>query len=557
MTRSIFRTIAFEAVPRAMALIDLDPQSRTYGCADREFWCYRTIKDHPSAAYQAIGLGLAHVYHLDDENNPWCRDERIKAAVTAVASYWSRITHNNGAVDEWYRNEQSYCSTAFTVAAVGQSLLLLGGAITSDERAPIDGALVRAASWLDGHFNVEVMNQNLASALGLWSVFLLTNDARWETAAVNKWRAVADRQNDEGWLPEYGGADIGYATLALSLLAAADDLGATEHVQDISRRLGDFIAKASAPDGSFPGRLSSRGTTHVFPDGALFYANMSPRIAALASGWATGFHNGAIIGPGSVDDRYFSYFYFPQFSAAAQRSLTAPAEHESGDPIIQFPACGLWRSSTEGMDIFASIDLGAAVAIKRSADDGYTYAMGYDIVEMTGVRYSSAVREPGTNRSSSNDSSPNQVSCRVGFGKRSGDPPLVRLAIPFIIATRIVGMFGLSEWFQGLIKRRFVHATAGTNYSLKRTLTLDDGALRICDVIEAKKTQIATVVPTRHISMHSPSARQDISASENIPRAWDAAKATDILRSSGRLDVGWTYHINDDGQLEEHVEIVD
>jgi|GEM_PF-1431776 len=557
MTNSVFQSLAINAVPRAMALIDLDPMSPTYGCADRDFWCYRTVKDHPSAAHQAICLGLAHVYTLNTETgtNLWKGDVRLHTAALAAASYWAQSVHPNGAVDEWYRNEHSFCATAFTVAAVGQCLLVLGEQSASNsEWATIRSALIRSAAWLENRFNEEVMNQNLAAALGLWTVYRLTDDARWQNAAIQKWQAVASHQSSEGWLPEYGGMDIGYSTLALGLLAAADAMDASSIVNDIARPLSAFIARASAPDGTFPGRLGSRGTPHTFPGGMMYYGTKESDLADITRAWAFGFEKGTLNGPNAIDDRYFAYFYFPQFAAFASQPVSTKPTRLAAEASAYFEKCEWWRTSTPLMDVFVSGAMGCVVAIKEKSSTSYRYAMGYDIVDGRGIRFSSAVRAT-KNFSGPNQTNPPNLSCTVAFGKRSGLPPLTRLAVPFAMIIRVIGLLRLSEWFQRMIKRRFVHATNDTDYVLARTVTVLPDHVTIEDRIVSKAAKPKAIVPTRQISMHSPSARQDTADQETAPNIWDSGKAIHILASKNAIKVIWTYRVDHNGQLLETVTI--
>ncbi|MBX6320910.1 MAG: hypothetical protein IRY94_03705, partial [Rhodospirillaceae bacterium] len=247
---------------RALALLDEDPASPTCGCFDRAFWHYRTLVDFPGAGWQQLVWPLA----LFDRARPGT--PRLREAVGAGLLWWSRIQHRDGSFDEWYRNEHSYCPTAFTTAAACEALLILGAALPEAVRGAALAAAERAGAWLKRRFNPAVMNQNLAAALALWDLAALTGSARWRRAAEDRYRRVAQAQHAEGWLPEYGGADFGYATLALDLLAAGDARGAGDLVRDMAGRLAGFLFAVQGAGPGHAGRLGSRGTAHVFPYGA-------------------------------------------------------------------------------------------------------------------------------------------------------------------------------------------------------------------------------------------------------------------------------------------------
>jgi len=49
------------ALERLEALVCSDGTSRTFGCVDRDFWAYRTLRGFPSAPYQHVMSGLAYL----------------------------------------------------------------------------------------------------------------------------------------------------------------------------------------------------------------------------------------------------------------------------------------------------------------------------------------------------------------------------------------------------------------------------------------------------------------------------------------------------------------
>ena len=186
------------AVLRALGLFDGSKTSPTYGCGDRQFWYYRTLTDFPGATWQQPMLGFAVLHNAEREDNPYAGDGRVLAAARAGLAFWCTAQNRDGSFNEWYRNEHSYCPTAFTAAAAAQTVLELGDRIPALEREAAVSALERAGAWLEGRFNESAMNQNAAAALALWVLWRITGAPRWRAAAEDKYARLADAQHDEG-----------------------------------------------------------------------------------------------------------------------------------------------------------------------------------------------------------------------------------------------------------------------------------------------------------------------------------------------------------------------
>ena len=290
--------------------------SRTYGCFDRAFWYYRTLTNFPGSGWQQLAFALALIHDTNSPDNPHAGDARLLDAALAGIAWWASIQHRDGSFDEWYLNEHSYCPTAFTVAGVGGTLLLLGERVPQATRQAVLAALDRAGAWLAQRYNAKVMNQNLAAAAGLAALHALTGDDRWQRALSEKLDRLAEDQSGEGWFPEYDGCDFGYSTLALDMLARINLISGDPRAAAMAERLGVFLNDISGRFGLPPGRLGSRGTAHLFPYGAEYFADSFPDCAALCRKWRAIHGAGLAAGPGDVDDRYFAYFYLPQFALA-------------------------------------------------------------------------------------------------------------------------------------------------------------------------------------------------------------------------------------------------
>ena len=280
-----YRDLILPCLPRARSLMDRTPSSPTIGSADRDYWNYRTLTDFSGGSWQQVMLGFAVLSTVTDAG---LRRDELRTLACAALTGWLAAQHRDGSVDEWYLNERSYCATGFGAAGVAQTILLLGENMPPEQRGRAVSGLARAAAWLETRWHHTVMNQNLAATLGLWCAFRITGEARWKNAALAKYHKLAQAQSPEGWFPEYGGADWGYSTLALDLLAGADEWG-VPGAAAMAEGLCRFLVQMQGRDGGFPGRIGSRGTSHAFPFGAEHFAARLGDAATLARGFRAGY----------------------------------------------------------------------------------------------------------------------------------------------------------------------------------------------------------------------------------------------------------------------------
>lgn len=537
-------------VSRALALMDRDVLSSTYGSMDRAYWYYRTLTNFPGAVWQQPMVGFAALARATHATNPLAGDGGMLEAARAALMAWSRAQHRNGAFDEWYRNEHSYCPTAITAAGAALTLQLLGGDIDAASREQALAALRRAGHWLVPRFNAEVMNQNLAAAVALAGLAHLDDDPRWREHAARLLQRIAAVQSTEGWFPEYGGFDFGYSLLALDLLAASDRFGLAE-AMPMADRLVTFLTRVLDFDRAVPGRLGSRGTAHAFPFGAIGFSARLPGARTLADVLLRLHASGVAAGPAGYDDRYFAYFAFPEYALAYHAAVTgataaATAPASAGlPPHVDLPESGLvvWRRG--GATVVVNRRLAGATALLRAGAPAL-YHLGYT-VDVGGRRYSSAgwhagrtLRDIGADRTI------------AAFTAVSGGIPLRRLTIPFQLVVHALVSGRLAEAFQSLVKRRMIHSERPIPLTLERHVAVDGASLLVDDVLRpGRRITVAHVAVTDQPTMHSPSARQD--GSTTLTLGADAAAAVCAALRSGRtVTVRWTIRL-DTAQAQAHV----
>jgi hypothetical protein len=535
---AILAKLAAPMAARAFAFMDLNRTSATYGCADRPYWYYRTLTNFSGSTWQQAMLGLAALYRTEHPSNPLAGNADLLEAASASLAYWARIAHGDGAFDEWYLNEFSYCPTAITGAGAALTLDLVGDQLSPDVREAASRALCRTASWLDKRYNPTVMNQNLAAAVALAGAAKI--DPKWRASAESKLARIRKDQSPEGWFPEYSGADLGYSTLALDLLAAYHRLTGASEPGVMAHALTKFLTSVQCGWRSLGGRVGSRGTSHVFPFGALYFSDQDDNAVQLAASWLDGLSNGASPHPATVDDRYFAYFYFPEFALAyyqaAQQAVTPVVSPKARSGTLDQPGSGLVAVSRGQWSALIARRLGGALALDGRLEPPL-YHLGYEIDTAAG-RFSSANWDEATPCTAIVDG---VIAARSEFRASSSGVPLKTLMAPFQLVVGFLGTSGLAEGFQGIIKKKMIAPRTAPGLKLERRITITDRGLSVRDdlIPRAGLASIKRCDIARTISMHSPSARQDAARNVELPEA-ELASAASCLNAGRPATIAFT-----------------
>jgi hypothetical protein len=357
-------------------------------------------------------------------------------------------------------------------------------------------------------------------------------------------------QDSEGWFPEYGGMDFGYSALALDLLAGASLLGAGALADDMARALSRCLVSVQGAGFATPGRIGSRGTSHAFPFGAIWFARSDPAAAQLAHRWLSGLAHGLVPRPESVDDRYFAYFYLPQFALALHAGVNFEMPTMQREPLkqlVDLPRSGLTLVRREGWTVTVSRNQGGALAV-QTEETLPLYHLGYEVTARDGRRYSSAV---GTSPQRLHALTPHGLlETDVQFRTVSSGIPLRKLMIPFQVVVHALKSSRLAGGFQSIVKRRMVAPARSLPLRLKRRIQLDDGSVQVQDTLvpEPGLEQLVEVRIASSISMHSPSSRQEPGREAAVERAsLDAAR--DSLNAGKNAVLNWSWSMNDESAL--------
>ena len=260
--RDALAAAALAEIPKLLTLLDRTPTSATYGCFDRAYWHYR-MRDFPSGMCQEFVLPLALAWALPIPGNAFHRAPAIRDWVAAGIRFAAKAAHRDGSCDDYYPFERATGAAAFSLYACLEAIELTDLACD----ASILAFLRRRAGWLADHRESGRLSNHEALIIACLARMEEREPGQWENRLHDRTARLLSWQSDEGWFDEYGGADPGYLSLTIGLLAEIDrrrpDLGLREPL----RRAIDFFAATLHPDGSTGGEYTSRGTLGFFPHG--------------------------------------------------------------------------------------------------------------------------------------------------------------------------------------------------------------------------------------------------------------------------------------------------
>ncbi len=288
-----FRDVGLSQLPRILGLMDRQPSSDTYGCVDRPFWHYKTT-DFSNARMQEACLVLTMAFLIDDLHNRFYQREEMKEWALAAIKFWVKKRHGDGSTDESYPFEHHFCSTAFTLYSVTETLLRL-----NLHTLPLGGDdLNNTGRFLLKHHNLDVANQMACAAAALYNLFLITKDKKYEAGYEEKIARLFKMQDAKGFFNEYGGFDLGYDSITLSFLADLFKKTGRKDIETAAKKCVNHLSPLIDADGYYTCDGMSRETQFLYPFGFLMFA---PDILKRME---RGISENIILNPSWMDDRY-------------------------------------------------------------------------------------------------------------------------------------------------------------------------------------------------------------------------------------------------------------
>jgi hypothetical protein len=261
--RDLLARHALAEIPKLLTLLDRTPVSATYGCFDRSYWHYR-IMDFPCGMSQEYVWPLALVWSLDLPGNPYRAQPALRDWIEAGIRYAALSAHRDGSCDDYYPFERAIGAAGFSLLAMLEASNIIG--LSDDEE--INPFFDRRATWLAARQESGVLSNHEALIVAcLVRMAERPAGERWEPTIAARLTRLLSWQSKEGWFSEYGGADPGYLSLTIGLLADIDRRRPEFGLRPSLRRAIQFLSDFVHPDGTVGGEYTSRATLNFFPHG--------------------------------------------------------------------------------------------------------------------------------------------------------------------------------------------------------------------------------------------------------------------------------------------------
>ena len=328
MNQSVYNDFILKNMPKIITQIDRDVHSTTYGSCDRNHW-HLKIRDFSSAILQQSGLALAILYDLEFKGNIYYKNENMRKWAEATVYYWAKIQLRDGSFNEYYPNEHGFPPTAFSLYSSCEIYKRLS---LNDDN--LIEKFTKTAKYLIAHIEEKAFNQEIASITAIYSLYTITNE-KWLLDGIEpKLNRVLKLQSSEGWFPEYDGADLGYLSVALDMLAEYYMLSNDKRVKEPLLNVVKFIKYFVHPDGTVGGEYGSRNTTYFLPNGIEVAVQLGDSDASAIKNklFSSSAYNNYFLD--SVDDRYFSHYLMHSFLRALEREKAELVLHSQ--PVLPY-----------------------------------------------------------------------------------------------------------------------------------------------------------------------------------------------------------------------------
>jgi hypothetical protein len=360
--------------PRILNQIDRDPHSPTLGSCDRNFWMCR-LHDFDSGVLQQGALFFSSLVELSRN----AQLPPMQYIDPAHQAYWEQValsinerTENlltkNGYLDEYYPGEKSLPGTVFAAYSTLKSALYF------DQQHIINGTgLEKTAENLIKRLPSQAANQDTAAAAFL---ALYSKSHSWkESQVTNVVENLLSGPDQSGRFLEYGGGDLGYATVSLNYLACMiedDSFDCTEQLTNVATFIADFVS----PTGGLGGEFASRSTTYFLPFGLIVAAEHNPDLTERLGILDT--DNGL----GRLDDRYIIHYCGPSLSMATSKLAQSKslfdttAETKTSNWVVNdYRDRGLLACTNNTSALFLGLNKGGVFQLDHSGaitiDSGY------------------------------------------------------------------------------------------------------------------------------------------------------------------------------------------
>ncbi len=367
MPAAVYGTVARSCLPRLCHILGsapwLDDESyRRAGLRnDSELWCRRP------AATQAIGMLV--------DNDPELADNAyLRECVRASLVRWQMSLTRDGRP----RRRAARRAPLYPAGSAHVIHLLADSSEFQTELLLRD--LIGHTRWLARQPQQTPWLEATTVGALVDGAVVIRDTTVLKTARDRLGRLLA-RQDEEGWFPEHGGADLGRLSLAVDALARLFRRTGWEELLPAIKQAMAFMTHFAHPDGSFGGCYGSEGTAFISPYGPELMATTLREAASLA---ALTRQRYARYGAGHLPPWHDDLLSLmaPRLILAA---LAAPQSLPAQD-VLPFEKDGQVFFPNAGLVIRTTRDYHAVVGLKSGGALHATWRNGKSALEEPGVK---------------------------------------------------------------------------------------------------------------------------------------------------------------------------
>lgn len=199
------------------------------GCFDYNY--NNKLSSYPNARMQEAVASLAWIYSKGNK--------KIKGKIEEGIDFWCKIQKKSGYFSEHSKYEQSFAATAYSTAAIGYAISIIG----MDDKWKTHLRL--ASEWLTKNNELILINQQAAAALSLFYTSKILKSGEYKLAAEIKLKNVLKSQ--KGYFPEKNSFDLGYSTLTLYLLTRIHQITKKREIIQSTEQFLEYFIKQEFP----------------------------------------------------------------------------------------------------------------------------------------------------------------------------------------------------------------------------------------------------------------------------------------------------------------------
>lgn len=276
-------------ISRSLSLIDRNPISNTFGCADRNYWHNNDGKGYSVDNFQVMCLGLSALYFET-------KNKKYYEFAKSVNNYFVRKVKNKGYSEEYFPGHESFCSMSYNLFATVVSNYLLG--------------IKENNSFLKKYISktLEINPPESANQ----RVALFCADLLFSKKVNRKYF----QKNLNKFIEEKKGIDISYLSKMLSIISWTCEvfrlrkkkipLEIYEIISQVTNVLNYYVIEKKIDI-----LLGSRGNYHFLKSGLIYFSNNGIKnLDKILKIINKNQEYQQVINWEIADDKYFSFFHF-------------------------------------------------------------------------------------------------------------------------------------------------------------------------------------------------------------------------------------------------------